>query len=80
MRAADGAMRVDATTLAQAIAHLRAFRATLYDGDDVDPDSHLQAADLDIVIAAAERQLAVDRAGAKAGAGAQEGAQHDVDG
>jgi hypothetical protein len=52
---------IDATTLAEAIAHLRAFRATLYDGDEVDVASGLRAEDLDIVLAAAERQLEADR-------------------
>lgn len=52
----------DPTTLARAIAHVRDFRATLYDGDEVDEGSHLRAADLDIVIAAAELQLRADRA------------------
>jgi len=52
---------VDPSTLAAAIAHLRDFRATLYDGDEVDADSHLRAADLDVVLAAAELQLRADR-------------------
>ncbi len=47
----------DPTTLASAIAHLRNFRATLYDGDEVDEESHLRVADLDVVLAAAELQL-----------------------
>jgi hypothetical protein len=53
---------IDTTTLADAIAHLRNFRGTLYDGDEVDEESHLRAADLDIVIAAAEQQLRADQA------------------
>jgi hypothetical protein len=53
------------STLKEAIVHLREFRATLYDGDEVDEASHLRAADLDIVLAAAERQL--QRDGAVAG-------------
>ena len=51
----------DPATLASAIAHLRDFRTTLYDGDEVDDASHLRAADLDIVIAAAELQLRADQ-------------------
>lgn len=51
----------DTQTLAKAIAHIRAFRETLYDGDEVDEASGLSASDLDIVIAAAERQLAAER-------------------
>ncbi len=52
----------DLMTLANAIAHMRDFRATLYDGDEVDEAGHLRTADLDIVLAAAERQLQADRA------------------
>lgn len=51
----------DPTTLAAAIAHLRDFRATLYDGDEVDEASSLRAGDLDIVIAAAELQLRAEQ-------------------
>lgn len=51
------AVAPDVSTLAAAIAHLRDFRATVYDGDEVDETSHLRAADLDIVLAAAQRQL-----------------------
>ncbi|MBB4154544.1 hypothetical protein GGQ80_002460 [Sphingomonas jinjuensis] len=47
----------DIDTLAKAIAHVRDFRTSLYDGDEIDEASGLSAADLDIVIAAAERQL-----------------------
>ena len=50
------------SNLADAIAHLREFRATLYDGDEVDEESHLRVADLDVVIAAAEQQLRADQA------------------
>jgi len=52
----------DPATLASAIAHLRDFRASLYDGDEVDEESHLRAADLDVVLAAAELQLRADQA------------------
>lgn len=52
---------LDPTTLASAIAHLRAFRVSLYDGDEVDERSHLRAADLDVVLAAAELQLQPER-------------------
>ncbi len=54
---------LDPATLASAIAHLRAFRATLYDGDEVDEESHLRAADLDVVLAAAELQLRSEQPG-----------------
>lgn len=60
----------DLTTLTNAIAHLRDFRETLYDGDEVDETSHLRTADLDIVLAAAERQLQADRRLPAAEAGA----------
>lgn len=61
MRYAGCATMPDTQTLAKAIAHIRDFRATLYDGDEVDEASRLSAADLDIVIAAAERQLEAEQ-------------------
>lgn len=53
----------DVPTLAKAIAHLGDFRASLYDGDEVDTGSQLSATDIDIVLAAAERQLRLDQIG-----------------
>ncbi len=64
---------LDPTTLASAIAHLRDFRATLYDGDEVDAGSHLRAADLDVVLAAAELQL---RSEGSASSGELEASDH----
>ncbi|WP_296220155.1 hypothetical protein [uncultured Sphingomonas sp.] len=52
---------LEVETLQAAIAHLQRFRANLYDEDEVDVESGLRAADLDIVLAAAERQLESDR-------------------
>ncbi|MDF2493390.1 hypothetical protein [Sphingomonas sp.] len=53
----------DVATLAKAIMHLRDFRASLYDGDEVDTGSQLSGTDIDIVLAAAERQLRSDQMG-----------------
>jgi hypothetical protein len=47
-------MTDDPTAAKSALAHLRAFRATFNDGDEVDEESGLIAADLDVAIEALE--------------------------
>jgi hypothetical protein len=66
----------DTETLAKAIAHVRDFRTSLYDGDEIDEASRLSATDLDIVIAAAERQLQSEQA---AGSDLEPGGSLSVD-
>lgn len=50
--------------LLDALARVRAFRSVWNDGDEMDEESHLTTADLDVILAAADSSGEADSGGA----------------